>query len=87
MDLEGFLWKISWLSFPHTRGDGPIHTTVALFERQFSPHTWGWTFDIVPYYFPRYVFPTHVGMDLIAEAPQLFEQSFPHTRGDGPGYI
>ncbi len=32
------------------------------------------------------VFPTHVGMDRIKKNKQMEAVSFPHTRGDGPGY-
>ena len=31
------------VSFPHTRGDGPLIERGALKRTEFSPHPWGWT--------------------------------------------
>jgi len=50
----------------------------------FSPHTWGWTADYEWYVDNVLVFPTHVGMDLLARTIRSIVVCFPHTRGDGP---
>jgi len=50
--------------FPHTRGDGPLLSTLLRMTQQFSPHTWGWTHGGSRGSLGLDVFPTHVGMDL-----------------------
>ena len=49
----------------------------------FSPHTWGWTHNTLSHQRRRAVFPTHVGMDLLAFFYIVEIIGFPHTRGDG----
>ncbi len=31
---------------PHTRGDGPTHTSGVTVGREFSPHAWGWSVNL-----------------------------------------
>jgi len=35
------------LSFPHTRGGGPITAGSLTISVEFSPHAWGWTDNFV----------------------------------------
>ena len=72
------------MSFPHTRGDGPYIGNDSTEADAFSPHPWGWT--VVLFNGPQSVsvFPTPVGMDRDDGDCSGSENSFPHTRGDGP---
>ncbi len=73
--------------FPHTRGDGPRDGITAQGVAWFSPHAWGWSemgFYIVK---TAYVFPTRVGMVRSRDRSAHQSGRFPHTRGDGPGWL
>ena len=74
------------ISFPHTRGDGPLPIVLDDSLTGFSPHTWGWTRVLGASADQCKVFPTHVGMDLHCFRIYSARQSFPHTRGDGPAF-
>ena len=50
----------------------------------FSPHAWGWTLPVIRYDVPEKVFPTRVGVDLVAFLGKRRAIGFPHTRGGGP---
>ncbi len=50
------------VSFPHTRGDGPVRARVHNYQTGFSPHAWGWPGKSVISTVPSKVFPTRVGM-------------------------
>ena len=83
MDLICLLSSSGPDSFPHTRGDGPSVINAISIDYQFSPHTWGWTHNTLSHQRRRAVFPTHVGMDLLAFFYIVEIIGFPHTRGDG----
>ena len=56
----------------------------------FSPHAWGWTGKTDAWCVEPDVFPTRVGVDLVARSKLIPIGSFPHTRGGGPlneGYL
>ncbi len=72
------------MSFPHTRGDGPVLTCISTNPQGFSPHAWGWPETTALILSGQGVFPTRVGM--ARKKIQIKSQAarFPHTRGDGP---
>ena len=53
----------------------------------FSPHAWGWTDVIALATGQAIVFPTRVGVDLLAAERSRDFLRFPHTRGGGPHQI
>ena len=71
--------------FPHTRGGGPRWLHVVMSAFVFSPHAWGWTEKKVAIGKYVSVFPTRVGVDLMAAGLMMVASCFPHTRGGGPG--
>ncbi len=77
---------ISGGSFPHVRGDGPEQ--IALWEEyyKFSPRAWGWSCASEEFPPAVIVFPTCVGMVRNRTSWTWPSPSFPHVRGDGPGY-
>ena len=84
VDLEFRSIVTGFLSFPHTRGGGPVAARMAATKIEFSPHAWGWTGP--PWHPARVtgVFPTRVGVDLVNRLDILYWLRFPHTRGGGP---
>src|SRR5208282_985407 len=73
-----------WMSFPHTRGDGPRNLADGFRMDEFSPHAWGWSGSGGFRPGGSVVFPTRVGMVRIQQSPLRRRERFPHTRGDGP---
>ena len=76
--------KYDMVSFPHTRGGGPIHTICVRKWVLFSPHAWGWTVHSQLRQHYKFVFPTRVGVDLLPRESIVTNKRFPHTRGGGP---
>ena len=70
--------------FPRTRGDGPLRTAVPGIVRAASPHTRGWTHDLVCLRPQLDGFPAHAGMDPCGTAAGSPTPRLPRTRGDGP---
>ena len=60
-------FAILGLSFPHTRGDGPLTSSHFAMMRSFSPHPWGWTVHTSRTGDGHRVFPTPVGMDRVGQ--------------------
>ena len=85
MDPEEKRWKTRSFSFPRTRGDGPHPYEEWKGYLELPPHARGWTavLDCVTEH--QRASPARAGMD-----PERFRsmpkvESFPRTRGDGPG--
>ena len=72
------------LRVPHTRGDGPIYDLSGNNYHGCSPHTWGWSGELMRELNIGMVFPTHVGMVRITQTQFILCVGVPHTRGDGP---
>ena len=79
------IWSsIGWTSFPHACGGVPTNISTISLLLQFSPRMWGCTCYIgYPECFDR-VFPTHVGVYLVAERLKTRTVSFPHACGGVP---
>ena len=71
-------------SSPHTRGDGPLRSTVSAVCLPFSPHAWGWSALAGCLAIRTRVLPTRVGMVRPATWTDANGVCSPHTRGDGP---
>ena len=84
MDPDSVLTAEQVFRIPHTRGDGPIITSVQNFRLWYSPHAWGWTVGGSAGKGPILVFPTRVGMDRRNGFYVASLGCIPHTRGDGP---
>ncbi len=63
MDRSSRIPNLLLLSFPHTRGDGPMQSQISQQKIEFSPHAWGWTVCSLRAWRLHRVFPTRVGMD------------------------
>ena len=85
MVRQPFYCSAEVLGFPHTRGDGPSGRRRIQSQTSFSPHAWGWSVVPAPGSIVLSVFPTRVGMVRPPPRNVGAGESFPHTRGDGPG--
>ena len=65
VDLDLHLLSAAIESFPHARGGGPYGKAVIPGGLEFSPRTWGWTWQLSGKWRTKPVFPTHVGVDRI----------------------
>ena len=70
--------------FPRTRGDGPGPARTSTRKPRVSPHTRGWTENVVGHALPTKGFPAHAGMDPDIDGAGGASDGFPRTRGDGP---
>ena len=69
---------------PRTRGDGPARVIGLRAADLASPHTRGWTLEILGNQATALGFPAHAGMDPAAGRPARPAAGLPRTRGDGP---
>ncbi len=69
---------------PHPRGDGPRRAQFRFRFRWFSPPTWGWSAHFAGSRSVLGVLPTHVGMVREEKDDDVWVDSSPHPRGDGP---
>ena len=72
----------SWL--PRTRGDGPLGGRGLAEFVAASPHTRGWTPEVVARARRDRGFPAHAGMDPASHPGAGCRGGLPRTRGDGP---
>ena len=75
-------YRRRWL--PRTRGDGPWTSSTLRWVAEASPHTRGWTLDVVDAAMGRRGFPAHAGMDRAPTGRSGASGGLPRTRGDGP---
>ena len=69
---------------PRTRGDGPAGSRSVTQAAGASPHTRGWTSQIVTPARRSSGFPAHAGMDPYTTRRSGRQARLPRTRGDGP---
>ncbi len=69
---------------PHARGGGPNIPVGTVPAEASSPRTWGWTEYTEGALEGLRLFPTHVGVDPVADGNPNSERALPHARGGGP---
>ena len=69
---------------PRTRGDGPVVHACRVNGVAASPHTRGWTPQIIAQTSDTEGFPAHAGMDPASPRRSAGRRRLPRTRGDGP---
>ena len=69
---------------PRTRGDGPPAVAVRVEAHEASPHTRGWTRELLAVFDGSSGFPAHAGMDRHWRLGFAVCRGLPRTRGDGP---
>ena len=74
-----------WL--PRTRGDGPATPRSTPHSAVASPHTRGWTPELLRPAQRSSGFPAHAGMDLGCSSYAQAQRGLPRTRGDGPDHL
>ena len=84
MDPEFRSWRSTSERFPRTRGDGPPTNAAVVRQLWVSPHTRGWTLQLLRHPHRAGGFPAHAGMDPRAPSSRSGRRRFPRTRGDGP---
>ena len=86
MDRKSRSLDVLTLSFPRTRGDGPVNRTHSSGRCRFPPHARGWTGREMRELPDLGVSPARAGMDRTRGTGGIPTRRFPRTRGDGPAY-
>ena len=80
-------WRLSKMSFPHSRGDVPTGRAVQGILLPFSPLAWGCSAASALSTPVSRVFPTRVGMFRGQTQGRQVCLRFPHSRGDVPSIV
>ena len=84
LNLGLFYISFSKLDIPRIRGVEPKRLTISTIMRKYSPHTRGWTCEVVARFSKRIIFPAYAGLNPTHDKDNKDLSNIPRIRGVEP---